>query len=283
MALDSEGHDVLVVDNAPASDRTRRVVSQYGRVRYVVEPRPGLNNARNRALAEARGEVVAFTDDDAAPEPGWLSALLANFGDPRTLCVTGLTLPIELETEAQELFEEHCTFSRGFRRHVFDGQRDNPLLVGPIGAGANMAVRRSIGARVGAFDVRLDAGTPAQSGGDHEMFTRILAGGYQIVYDPAAVSWHRHRRTNEQVLSTVHGYGVGVYAMWTKLLLERRELGVVKLGWLWFRHGHWPVLLERVRGRQQRTAALVMAEMRGCLRGPSAWFAASRQSRATGR
>ena len=115
------------------------------------------------------------------------------------------------------------------------------------------------------------------------MFTRILAGGYQIVYDPAAVSWHRHRRTNEQVLSTVHGYGVGVYAMWTKLLLERRELGVVKLGWLWFRHGHWPVLLERVRGRQQRTAALVMAEMRGCLRGPSAWFAASRQSRATGR
>lgn len=283
MALDYEGHDVMVVDNAPLSDRTRRVVSQYARVRYVVEPRPGLNIARNRALSEARGEIVAFTDDDAVPEPGWLAALVANFGDPRVLCVTGLTLPIELETDAQELFEEHCSFARGFLRHVFDGQRDNPLHVGPVGAGANMAVRRGIVARVGAFDERLDGGTPAQSGGDHEIFTRILAAGYQIVYDPAAVSWHRHRRTNEQLLSTVHGYGVGVYAMWTKLLLERRELGVLKLAWLWFRHGHLPVLMRRLRGRPQRTTPLVIAEIRGCLRGPAAWFAASRQSRMAGR
>jgi GT2 family glycosyltransferase len=276
-ALRGSDLDLLVVDNAPASDASRRLVQQFPRVRYVCEPTRGLNPARNRALVEARGEVVAFTDDDARPEPGWLEALLANFADPRVMCVTGLTLPAELETPAQELFEEHCTFVRGFRRHVFDGQRDNPLVVGPVGAGANMALRRNVLARVGGFDERLDGGMPTRSGGDHEMFARILGAGYRIVYDPAAVSWHRHRREYDDLVQTVYGYGVGVYAMWTGMLVERRELGAVKLAWSWFRHGQLPVLLRslRRRGKDPR-AALVRAELRGCLHGPRAWFAARR-------
>jgi GT2 family glycosyltransferase len=276
-ALEGEGHDLLVVDNAPVSDATRRVVQEFPRVRYVCEPARGLNAARNRALREARGDVVAFTDDDASPEPAWLKSLLANFGDPRVLCVTGLTLPIELETEAQELFERHCPFARGFRRRVFDGHRDNPLHVGPVGAGANMALRKAVLARVGVFDERLDGGMPTRSGGDHEMFARILRAGYRIVYDPAAVSWHRHRRSMEELIDTVYGYGVGVYAMWTGMLLERHELGALKLAWAWFRHGQLPALL-RARRKQinPREADLVRAELRGCLHGPRAWFAARR-------
>jgi GT2 family glycosyltransferase len=259
--------DVLVIDNAPATDSARRVVEGFPNVRYVREPHPGLNAARNRALREARGEVVAFTDDDAAPEEGWLDALLANFGDPRVLCVTGLTLPRELETDAQEQFERHCPFGRGFRRRVFDALRDNPLAVGPVGAGANMALRRSVLARVGGFDERLDGGTPTQSGGDHEMFARILSAGFRIVYDPAAVSWHRHRRTERELLNTVRGYGVGVYAMWTGLLWEKRELGVLKLAWSWLVHDQLRALFRN---------PLARAELRGCLTGPRAWFASHR-------
>lgn len=276
-ALRNANHDLLVVDNAPTTDATRRVVQQFPRVRYVCEPKRGLNAARNRALLEARGEVIAFTDDDARPEPGWLDALVANFSDPRVMAATGLTLPAELETAAQELFEEHCSFVRGFRRHVFDGQRDNPLAVGRVGAGANMALRRSVLARVGPFDERLDGGMPTRSGGDHEMFARILGSGFRIAYDPTAVSWHRHRRDYEDLLRTVYGYGVGVYAMWTGLLLERRELGALRLAWAWFRHGQLPELVRAMRGRGQHArAALVRAELRGCLHGPRAWFAARR-------
>src|SRR6188768_2225935 len=62
------GHDVLVVDNAPLTDRTRQVVEQFPGVRYLCEPAPGLNRARNCAVRNAGGEVVAFTDDDATPE-----------------------------------------------------------------------------------------------------------------------------------------------------------------------------------------------------------------------
>ena len=275
--LAHQGHEVIVVDNAPTSDATQRVVGEFPAARYVCEPRPGLNAARNRALREATGDVVAFTDDDAVVEPEWLDGLLANFADSCVMCATGLTLPVELETEAQELFEEHCSFCRGFRRRLFDGQCDNPFAVGPVGAGANMAIRREVVALVGEFDERLDAGTPARSGGDHEMFARILCAGYRIAYDPAAVSWHRHRRTRAEVFETVFGYGVGVYAMWTGLLFEKRELGVLRLAWSWFRHEHLPALMSGWRGttRSDRTD-LSRTELRGCLHGPRAWFAARR-------
>jgi GT2 family glycosyltransferase len=271
------GHHILVVDNAPRTSRTREVVERFRGVRYVCEPTVGLNVARNRAMREASTDLVAFTDDDAVPEAEWLDALIANFGDPRVLCATGLTLPIELETEAQELFEELSPFGRGFRRRIFDGQHDNPVEVGRVGAGANMALRRATVDLVGPFDERLDAGTPTQSGGDHEMFVRILAAGYQIAYDPAAVSWHRHRRTYDELRDTLRGYGVGVYAMFTGLLLERRELGVLRLAWSWFRAAHLPELRRRLLRRPPTgTSPLILAELRGCLHGPAAWFASRR-------
>jgi GT2 family glycosyltransferase len=276
-ALEGPPADLLVVDNAPATDATRRLVDRYPTVRYVREMRRGLNAARNRALRDARGEIVAFTDDDAVPEPGWLSALVSNFGDPRVVCATGLTLPRELETEAQVLFERYSPFGRGFRRRLFDGVRDNPLAVGRVGAGANMALRRSVLARVGEFDERLDAGTPTRSGGDHEMFARILSSGFRIAYDPRAVSWHRHRRTEPELAEAIYGYGVGVYAMWTGMLLERRELGVLKLGWSWLRSSQLPTLMRRwTAGANQPLARLAAAELRGCLHGPRAWFRARR-------
>jgi GT2 family glycosyltransferase len=277
LRLVHKGHEVIVVDNAPTSDATARVVTEFPNVRYVREPRPGLDVARNRGVHEAKGAIVAFTDDDAIVEPEWLDALLVNFSDSRVMCATGLTLPLELETEAQELFEEHCSFCRGFRHRTFDGQSDNPLAVGPVGAGANMAIRREVLTLIGGFNERLDAGTAARSGGDHEMFVRILSAGYRIVYDPTALSWHRHRRTRAEVFHTVFGYGVGVYAMWTGLLLEKRELGVLRLAWRWFRHEHLPALLSgwRRSSRSDRTD-LRRAELRGCLYGPRAWLAARR-------
>jgi glycosyltransferase involved in cell wall biosynthesis len=274
--------DVIVVDNAPATDRTLRVVRQHERVRYIREPRLGLNVARNRALAEASTDLVAFTDDDAAPDPGWLPALMRNFADPRVFCVTGLTLPSELDTPAQELFEAHCPFARGFVRRVFDGRVDNPLAVAKVGAGANMAVRATLPDAIGPFDERLDAGTPTRSGGDHEMFTRILLAGRRIVYEPLAVSWHRHRRTMAELEDVIQGYGTGVYAMWTGLLLERRDLGVLRLAWQWFKHDHLPLLRSRSRWQSTEGRDLMRRlELRGCLHGPAAWFTARKRHRLT--
>ncbi len=272
-------YETLVIDNNPATSRTREVVEQFPGARYIREDRRGLDAARNRALREARTGIVAFTDDDAAPEPEWLGNLLRPFADPRVLATCGLTLPLELETSAQEWFERYSPFGRGFDRRVFDGTRRDPLAVSPAGAGANMALRRDV-LRLGGFDEALDAGTASCSGGDHEMFGRILAAGYRIVYEPSAVSWHRHRRTWEELRSALYGYGVGVYAMWTRRLMFDREPGVVKHAARWLRHGQLPHLWRALR---RRTGAvpldLLLAEWRGCLAGPAAYLRARRDLR----
>jgi len=64
--------DILVVDNAPSDDRSREIVARSHHARYVRAPVQGLDFARNCALREARGDFVAFFDDDVTVDPGWL-------------------------------------------------------------------------------------------------------------------------------------------------------------------------------------------------------------------
>lgn len=281
LQLPDDGQEFLVIDNCPATDATRQIVEGYnGRIRYILEPRPGLDIARNRALREAHHPVVAFNDDDATPEPGWLRALLRNFKDPSILCATGLTMPLELETKAQEWFEKYSPFQRGFVRVVYDSHNLHPLAASKAGAGANMALRCSVLDLVGPFDEALDAGTPTHSGGDTEMFGRILAAGHRIVYDPTAVSWHRHRRTWEALRHTIYGYGVGVYATWTRNLLIDHELTVFLRAWGWLWHNQLPNLARALLHRPNSLPLdLVTAELKGCLAGPSAYIKAHRKNK----
>jgi glycosyltransferase involved in cell wall biosynthesis len=278
-ALESAGQELLVIDNASAGDGTRVVAGRHPGVRYVREDRPGLDIARNRALREARGEIVAFCDDDAVPDPFWLGALLRGFADPRTLCVTGLTLPLELETEAQEWFERTNAFSRGLDRRRYDGAVDDPFLAGRIGAGVNMALRKSVLDLIGPFDEALDAGTATRSGGDHEMFTRILLAGYCIVYEPGATSRHRHRRDWQSLRDTVRGYGTGVYAHLTKHLLEGRETRTIGIAFGWGVGQIGNLFLSLAQRPGAPPLDLVLSELRGCLAGPRAYRVAKRRLR----
>ena len=75
-SLPPGAHEILVVDNAPSDDRTRQVVAARPGVRYVREPKPGLDFARNSALAAATGDFVAFVDDDVVVDRGWLPGLV---------------------------------------------------------------------------------------------------------------------------------------------------------------------------------------------------------------
>jgi len=136
-----------------------------------------------------------------------------------------------------------------------------------------MALRRSVLEYVGFFDEALDAGTPTHSGGDTEMFSRILSRGYRIVYEPAALNWHRHRRSWEELRRTIYGYGVGVYAFWTRSLLVEGELGVLRAAPVWFLRYQLRALLRSLFRRPNSLPLdLLLAELRGCLRGPFAYL-----------
>ena len=278
--LPDDAQEVLVIDNASRdADAVRALVQHHARVRYIREDRPGLDIARNRALREATGEIVIFCDDDAEVDPGWLRAIGGNFANPRTLCVTGLILPLELETPAQEFFERTNGFGRGYARVVHDGITDDAFFVSRVGAGASMALRRNVLELIGPFDEALDAGTPTKSGGDHDYFTRILTAGYVIVYEPSALSWHRHRREWHELRSAVRGYGTGVWAYLTRQAIRGEwRAPYVAAAWLFWQLSS---LMAGLLGRRTLLPRdLAIAEIRGCFEGPAAYLRSRRAQRA---
>ncbi|WP_406726074.1 glycosyltransferase [Streptomyces sp. GD-15H] len=233
LAQDHPRFEVVVVDNAPVTDETRDLVERkYGeRVRYVCEPVPGLATAHNTGVAAARGEVIAFTDDDVVADPRWLTELTTPFAtDPGLGCATGLILPARLRTPAQVLLESHGGFAKGFTPTTYDPEdppRDEPLFpftAGRFGSGANMAFRAEVLRGVGGFDSATGAGTPARGGDDLYGFVRILAQGHRLHYTPGALVWHHHRETWADLETQAFGYGAGLTAYLTAILVNRPAL-----------------------------------------------------------
>lgn len=279
MRMPDDGQDILVIDNAPSSDASAKLVQSVPRIRYVREERPGLNVARNRALREARGEIVLFTDDDAAPDPHWLRRLARNFDDPLVLASTGLTMALELSSAAQIDFQRYGGFVRGFRRTVYDAADHDPLLAWHAGAGVNMALRRSVIELVGPFDEAFDAGTPTHAGGDSEMFRRILSAGYRIVYDPEALNWHRHRKSVEELRRQLFGYEVAGVSLLTKAIVADGDLGAVGAALYWLAREARAVLLSAMRRPNAVPLSLAVARLVGGIKGPALFLKSRKRLR----
>jgi GT2 family glycosyltransferase len=277
LPLIDQGHEIVIVDSSPATEDTARLIASYPEIRYIREPRPGAGLARNRGLLAATHEFVAFTDDDAQVDANWLNSLLQNFDNELVAVVTGITMPLELETEAQVWFEKTNSFSRGFRRQEFHFSNFEPLIAGLVGCSVNMAVRVSALDRIGLFDEALGPGSLAKCGEDHEFYYRALTRGYQIVYDPAALVWHRHRREWPALRRVIYTYGVGVFAWWTGALVKEREFALFKVATLWFLRHH-VVNLARALFRRPNSfpLSLAWAEFAGALEGPFAYFKSQR-------
>lgn len=224
--------DVIVVDNAPTDDSTQLLVLlRYGdRVRYVREPVPGLARARNRGLAEARGEICAFADDDLILDRDWVPAMVDGFRDGADIaCVTGLVLPAELDTEAQVLLERYCGYAKGFavRTWSLRDRSEDPLFpfaTGRLGTGANMAFRTDALRALGGFDPATSTGTPAKGGEDLLAFLQILTAGLRVAYRPDALVWHPHRRSMAALDTQVFGIGAGFGAYLTAAVAHRPQL-----------------------------------------------------------
>ncbi|MBA3638051.1 MAG: glycosyltransferase [Acidobacteriota bacterium] len=269
--------DLLVVDNAPANDETRRLVDRYSSLRYVVEPRPGLDWARNRAIAEARGEIIAYTDDDVSVDPGWAAAIGRLFkSDPAIEAVTGLVVPDEMDAESQRLFEQYGGFGRGFDREYFrvdtaagEKAARRHAGAGRFGTGANMAFRRSIFDRIGTFDPALDVGTPTNGGGDLEMFFRVLKEGGTLVYEPSATVRHRHRRSYPALRTQLENNGIGFYSYLVRSAeaYPDERAGIIRLGAWWLYYWNLRRLGRSLIHPREFPRDLILAELRGSFAG----------------
>ena len=282
--------DLLVVDNAPGDDSTERLVAtEYPHARYALEPRPGLNWARNRAVIEAAGEIIAFTDDDVVVDPDWVRAIAAAFATAAldVMVVAGAVVPFEIETEAQLWFERYGGFTAGFDREQLRGSPEwgvrgvwHHANMAQRFTGANLAFRRRVFDEIGPFDPALDVGTPTNGGGDTEMLFRVLNEGFAVVHEPRALVRHRHRREYRQLLHQISGWGTGYTAFltrsafaypsawWVLMLLGMRAV------WLQVRR-----LVASVVHSPGFPRRLLWTEMVGALAGPICYWRSRRRAR----
>jgi glycosyltransferase involved in cell wall biosynthesis len=282
---------VLVVDNAPTSSATYEVVRRAaarGPVDYVVEPRPGLSRARNRAVAACPGQILAWIDDDEVADPYWLSEIARALADhPEADAVSGAIVPAELATDAQLWFEQFGGHSkgRGFTPAEFSpatAHRQSPLYpLPPFGTGGNMAFRPGVVERIGGFDPALGAGTPAMGSEDTLAFTQLLHAGGTVVYQPTAVVRHYHRRDLAGLRRQLVGYGTGLTAAYASLLLADPRV-------IWPLLRLVPTALRDLLGAGSLRVAglapdfprtLLHDNLRGMLRGPLAYLRGRRQAR----
>lgn len=286
--------ELLVVDNAPSTDATRRAMAEFGdAIRYVVEERPGLSAARNAGLRAAAFPYVAFTDDDVVPDGAWLHALVSTLSTQAgCVCVTGSVLPLALETEAELLFHEFggygsigggCFEETGF--HMSLDPVPSPVFpFHPrlLGTGANMAFRRETLLAIGGFDTALGAGTPSRGGEDIDVAIRLLLAGHLLVRQPAAVIWHPSHREMTDLERQLEDYGCGLAAVATKFASHRATAAALAR--------RSPAAISMLlSGSSSRNASrsssfpasLRRAEWRGLRRGPAAYWAATRRRRAS--
>jgi len=183
--------EVLVVDNN-SIDQTRQVVEEFcrrfpGRFRYLFESQPGKSFALNSGCREARGDVLAFLDDDSTVGPTWLQNLTHALGGDEWAGAGGrivLQWPPSLPT--------WLSIEGPYARHYFpnfdEGETAKELTRPPYGP--NMAFRKKMFEKYGGF--RTDLGPSPNREvprmfDDTEFGSRLLAAGEKLRYEPTAV------------------------------------------------------------------------------------------------
>jgi GT2 family glycosyltransferase len=277
LALDYPAFEIVVVDNAPASDATLRLVAgRTPRIRYIREDVPGLAAAHNAGLRAARGTIAAFTDDDVTVDRCWLGEIAATFARYEdAACVTGLIVPAELDAVTQVWMEALGRFGKGFARRVFTLEDTSsplhPYGAGSFGSGANMAFRTWFLQEIGGFDPAMGAGSSGRGGDDLAAFFRVIAAGKELVYEPAAVAWHRYAEGDLASLRRrAFGYGAGLTAYLTSVVVEEpvRLVDLVRLAPAGLRWSGGRSSPRRAATELGYPSELLWVERRGMVYGP---------------
>lgn len=223
LSYPKEDYEIIVVDNG-SQDSTAQICqnasAQCNNLRYLREDTPGLSHARNTGIEQARGEFIAFLDDDALPEPDWLEKLEVCFKDTRVVCVGGMVRPVWQKLTGWPDWL-HPRLIGYFT--VIDYPMFRRLSYPSCPAGTNVAFRKTVFEEVGTFNTQLGrTGTSLLSGEEADLCIAIDKAGYQIVYTPEAVVHHRiheKRLTQDWVLQRSHWGGI------SSAIVERQRFG----------------------------------------------------------
>jgi glycosyltransferase involved in cell wall biosynthesis len=189
--VDYPNYEVIVVDDG-STDRFTDCARDYG-FRLIRTPNLGLGNARNTGLSAATGEIVAYIDDDAYPDPDWLKYLATTFLHSDFVGVGGPNLP-----PCGDGWVAECVAnSPGGPIHVMLTDRQAEHI-----PGCNMAYRKSALLEIGGFDERFRV-----AGDDVDVCWSLQKRNWKLGFSPAAVVWHHRRNSVQTYLKQQRGYG----------------------------------------------------------------------------
>lgn len=214
--------EVVVVDNNSTDDTRDFVEAFLARtglpIKYVFEPSPGLSRARNRAIHEASGDVLAFIDDDVVLDAMWLVRIAEEFqSDDGIAVLFGRTRSYYPRQPRLSLKDRPI---REYYRF--------PCSPWGVGHGNNMSMRTEVVKQVGYFDPGLGAGTQAGAAEDTDFVYRVLRDRGRVVYSPAPVAYHKDARSSRQDAVTRLNYARGRGAFYSKFVL-RGDIFITKL------------------------------------------------------
>lgn len=205
--------ELIVVNNA-STDDTGGVLDDFAKTapmafQHLYEAVAGTGHARNTGWKCARGEYVAFIDDDCYPHEDYLATVVAclnesswGFVGGRVLLFDPTDYPITTQTS---------NVSKEYKPYSF-------IAPGEI-HGANFAFRRQALEEVKGFDPRFGAGTPFPCE-DVDVLARILGAGWAGIYDPRPLVYHHHRRRGDAVPRLIRSYDRGRGAFYAKCMMN---------------------------------------------------------------
>jgi GT2 family glycosyltransferase len=199
LAADPPPAEVVVVDQGsqPLEEALR------ARVEYVPMEDRGVSRARNHGAAAAQHDLLAFTDDDCVPAPGWIGAIAAAY-DEGGDGVTGRVLPLPGHATGVAVSSRTSA-----HRRTFSGPGQVPW---DIGTGGNLSLHRRALDAVGGFDEALGPGTRGRAAEDVDLLYRVVAAGFAIRYEPRAVVYHELKSRRTRVGGRFgYGFGLGTF------------------------------------------------------------------------
>ena len=213
--------ELILVDNG-STDETAAVVSEYiktsdVRTTYLFESASGKSNALNASLEIAKGQILAFTDDDCYVASDFLTRVWSAFGDPSVGYIAGR---IMLHDPA----DHPLTINESVTPTIFPAR--SFVCAGSV-QGANMAFRRKVLVDIGGFDPLFGPGASFPAAEEIEAVSRASGMGWKGEYHPEVVVRHHHQRKAADAAGLWKCYAIGIGAFHMKLLMKSRQF-------LWF-------------------------------------------------